>query len=52
MGQIGGIMTADKKTIIRRITDYLHKYGTDSQVLQVAALLNISTAPKVDRPEN
>jgi len=31
--------------------DYLHKYGTDAQVLQVAALLNISTAPKVDRAD-
>lgn len=39
-------MTADKKTIIRRIVDYLHKYGTDEQVLFMAQYLNISVAEK------
>lgn len=39
-------MTADKKTIVRRISDYLHKYGTDKQVVEIAQALNISLAEK------
>ena len=47
--QQGGTMTADMKTIVRRIADYLHKYGTAAQVMQIAAMLNISTGEKPPR---
>lgn len=39
-------MKADRKTIIRRCVDYLHKYATEAQVLQVARLLNVDTEAK------
>ncbi len=39
-------MTADCKTIIRRIVDYLHKYATPDQIFAVARILNVSTETK------
>lgn len=42
-------MQADKKTIIRRCVDYMHKYATISQVLQVAALLGVDTEARPEK---
>lgn len=42
-------MLADKKTIIRRISDYLHKYGTDRQVMSIASLLQIPIEEKTPK---
>ena len=39
-------MQADKKTILRRCIDYLHKYGTLAQVVAIAQMLNIGTEEK------
>ena len=39
-------MQADTKTIIRRITDYLHKYATPEQVYTIANMLPISLESK------
>ena len=39
-------MQADKKTIVRRIMDYLHKYGQEKEVLLIAEQLNISVEEK------
>jgi len=33
----------DKKKLIRRIVDYLHKYATDRQVVKIAHFLGIET---------
>ena len=32
----------DKKKLIRRIVDYLHKYATEEQLLKIAHFLNIN----------
>lgn len=42
-------MTADTKTLIRRITDYLHKYATPDQVKEIAIRLPIKLDAKVER---
>lgn len=33
----------DKKKVIRRIVDYLHKYATEDQLVRIARFLGIST---------
>lgn len=42
-------MLADKKTIIRRCVDYLHKYATLHQVVAVARLLTVDIKAKPDK---
>lgn len=33
----------DKKKVIRRIMDCLHKTATEQQVIEIAKILNVST---------
>ncbi len=33
----------DKKKLIRRIVDFLHKYASEGQLLKIAQILNINT---------
>ena len=33
----------DKKKVIRRIVDYLHKYASEGQLVKIAKLLGIET---------
>lgn len=43
-------MQADKKTIIRRCVDYMHKYATIEKVIAVALLLGVDTEEKPEKP--
>lgn len=31
----------DRKLIIRRIVDYLHRFATDEQIIQIARILGV-----------
>ena len=33
----------DKKKVIRRIVDFMHKYATEGQLLKIAKFLGIET---------
>ena len=33
----------DKKKLIRRIVDYLHKYASENQLVRIAQFLGINT---------
>ena len=33
----------DKKKVIRRIVDYLHKYASENQLVRIAQFLGIET---------
>lgn len=39
----GAHVMMDKKKIVRRIVDYLHKYATEDQLVRIAKFLGIET---------
>ena len=41
--RIKGAYVMDKKKVIRRIVDYLHKYATENQLVRIAQFLGINT---------
>ena len=41
--RIKGAYVMDKKKVIRRIVDYLHKYATENQLVRIAQFLGIET---------
>ena len=41
--RIKGAYVMDKKKVIRRIVDYLHKYASEKQLEKIAKFLGIET---------
>ena len=41
--RIKGAYVMDKKKVIRRIVDYLHKYASENQLVRIAQFLGINT---------
>ena len=41
--RIKGAYVMDKKKVIRRIVDYLHKYASENQLVRIAQFLGIET---------
>lgn len=41
--RIKGAYVMDKKKLIRRIVDYLHKYASENQLVRIAQFLGINT---------
>ena len=41
--RIKGAYVMDKKKVIRRIVDYLHKYASEDQLVKIARFLGIHT---------
>ena len=39
----GAYVMDNKKKLVRRIVDYLHKYATDNQLVRIAKFLGINT---------